>query len=388
MTGRRARRDATLTLLLTLVMAWSMLQLFAVAALAPSIGPELGIGPAALGGAAGAGFAVAAVFSPWAGRLADRWGARTCTAALLVTNALALGLASAARDGLGLACALALGGVAQALANPASNKAVSALFVGGRRAKVIGWKQSGVQLGALVAGVPLVLTAATIGWRAAMASLAVGSLVLALWALVELPRGAERSLAPEAPPTWSQVAPLAFFSVFLGVGVSSVNAHLTLFSTTDLGLSAVQGGALLAVLGAAGVAGRVFWTGRAARSGATPLLAPLAAGAAAGPVLLWASLWWGPLVWLAALVVGGLAVAANAVSMVAVVSGVSPSSVGRASAWVAAGFFTGFAVGPAVLGLVAQAWGYGTAWLWPAVALVCAAAIAARRPWRDRPRGH
>lgn len=372
------------TVLLTLVMAWSMLQLFAVAALAPLMGPDLGIGPTVLGGAVGAGFAVAALLSPWAGRLVDRWGSRRCTVGLLLLVAVALGLLAVSRDGVGLALALVVGGFPQALANPATNKAILASVPAARRPGVIGWKQSGVQVGALVAGLPLVWVATAFDWRTAFAVAAAVALLLAVWALVTLPRSGRSAPASSTTSRSAGVVRLAFFSLFLGVGVSSVNSHLALFSTSTLEVSSVQAGALVAILGAAGVVGRIFWTGRASHWGAATLLAPLAAGAVLGPVLLWASPWVPPLVWGAALVVGGLGVAANAVSMVAVVARSSAASVGRATAVVSAGFFAGFAVGPPVLGVLAEAVSYQQAWWWPGVALMIAAVVMA--PWERKRR--
>src|SRR5699024_12387627 len=126
-----------------------------------------------------------------------------------------------------------------------------------------------------------------------------------------------------------------------GAGVSAVDSHLALCSASTLGVWGVRAGALGAILGAAGVVGRIFWAGRACRWGAGRLLAPLAAGAVLGPVLLWASPWVTSLVWVAALFVGGLGVAANAVSMVSVVARSSAAAVGSATGGLSSGFFAG-----------------------------------------------
>ena len=376
-------RHIVLTVLLTLVMSWSMLQLFAVAALAPMMGPDLGIGPSVLGGAVGAGFAVAALLSPWAGKLVDRWGPRRCTVGLLLLVAVALGLLAVSRGGVGLALALVVNGFPQALANPATNKVILVSVPATRRSGVIGWKQSGVQMGALVAGLPLVWVAMWLGWRVAFVVAAVVAILLAVWALGVLPRG-ER-VGPASPVAWqgAGMVRLAFFSLFLGVGVSSVNSHLALFSTSTLGMSSVQAGALVAILGAAGVVGRIFWTGRASRWGAGRLLTPLAAGAVLGPVLLWASPWVTSLVWVAALFVGGVGVAANAVSMVSVIARSSAAAVGSATAVVSAGFFAGYAVGPPVLGALAEAVSYQQAWWWPGLSLMVAAVVMAPFPRKE-----
>ncbi|MFI6578890.1 MFS transporter [Nocardiopsis sp. NPDC050513] len=375
-------RVGGMTVLLTLVMAWSMLPLFTVAALAPRLRPDLGAGPAELGIAVGAGFAVAAALSPLAGRLTDRWGPRRCTVGLLVLAAAGLGLLSVSQELVTLCLALALSGLPQAFANPVTNKAVLRSVPAERRGGVTGWKQSGVQLGALVAGVPLSLVAAWSGWREAVALAAAVALLLAVWALLALapdaPVGGVRGADAEPPPR-GLVARLAVFSLFLGAGVSSMNAHVGLFAADELGLAPVAAGLVVAVLGVAGVLGRVLWAARAGRRGAFGLLAPLAGGAVLGPALLAAASWVPELVYPAAVAVGGLAVAANAVSMIAVMSAVPGPRAGRATALVSAGFFAGFAVGPGVLGALAETAGYTYAWGWPALALLAAGATAT--PW-------
>ncbi|MEV2275879.1 MFS transporter [Nocardiopsis sp. NPDC049922] len=375
-------RVGGMTVLLTLVMAWSMLPLFTVAALAPRLGPDLGTGPAELGIAVGAGFAVAAALSPLAGRLTDRWGPRRCTVGLLALAAVGLGLLAVSQELVTLCLALALSGLPQAFANPATNKAILRSVPAERRGGVTGWKQSGVQLGALVAGVPLSLIAAWSGWREAVAVAAVVALLLAVWALLTLapdaPGGGARGADAEPLPR-GLVARLAVFSLFLGVGVSSMNAHVGLFAADELGLAPVAAGLVVAVLGVAGVLGRVLWAARAGQRGAFGLLAPLAGGAVLGPALLVAAAWVPGLVYPAAVAVGGLAVAANAVSMIAVMSAVPGPRAGRATALVSAGFFAGFAVGPGVLGALAETAGYTYAWGWPALALLAAGATAA--PW-------
>jgi len=88
------------------------------------------------------------------------------------------------------------------------------------------------------------------------------------------------------------------------------------------------------------------------------LLAPLAAGAIVASLALIAASRWSPVwVWVAVLGIGACAVAANAVSMVTVIAVACPGQVPRDSAVVSAGFFAGFAVGPTLAGLLADAAG-------------------------------
>ncbi|MFF4319344.1 MFS transporter [Streptomyces sp. NPDC001568] len=375
-----------MTALLTCAMGFSMLQLFVLGALGPRLVGEAGISPAVLGLATTIGFGTAAVLSPAGGRIVDRIGPRRSLVTLLLLSAAALALIGAAPGAALLLAAVALGGVPQALANPATNKAVLRSVPPARRAAVTGIKQSGVQLGAFFAGLPLAVLAAGIGWRGAVWTGAGAALLAGLWALRTLPAdppsppaGPRGPLAPRGMVAW-----LAVFSVFLGAGIASVNTYLALFGAQRLGMGPTTAGALVAVLGVAGIAGRIGWS-KAARPGrAERLPGLLACGALVAAALLGGALVAGPLVWVGAVAVGVFAVSGNAVSMVLVVQRAAPGRAGQDSALVAAGFFAGFALGPPLFGLLAQSGRYGAGWLLVAAEFAVAAAVAFAWARRDR----
>ncbi|MDO3384227.1 hypothetical protein QWI17_00060, partial [Gilvimarinus sp. SDUM040013] len=75
--------------------------------------------------------------------------------------------------------ALAFCGVAQALANPATNQAI-AQAVDAPRASLVGIKQAGVQASALLAGLALPVLSQALGWRMALGCWAPLALLLAL----------------------------------------------------------------------------------------------------------------------------------------------------------------------------------------------------------------
>ncbi|MGY4970982.1 MFS transporter [Streptomyces nigrescens] len=375
----RAPGGRSLTVLLTTAMAFSMLQLFVIGALGPRLVGELGISRTVLGLTTTAGFGAAAVLSPMAGRLVDRVGPRRCLIALLLLTAASLALIGAVPGTAVLLLAVALGGVPQALANPATNKVILAAFPAERRAAVTGLKQSGVQCGAFVAGLPLSLLAAGVGWRGAVWAAAATAALAALWAARILP--ADRPSATAGPPgassspreTWR----LAVFSLLLGCGIASVNTYLALFGSQRLGMTPTTAAALVAVLGVAGIGGRVGWSRAAGRPGwAEALPALLAAGAVGAALLLAVALRAQPLVWPAAVAVGSFAVSANAVSMVLVLRKAAPGRAGKDSALVSAGFFAGFAVGPPLFGALVSATGYGPGWLLVATEFAAASAVA------------
>ncbi|WP_449344120.1 MFS transporter [Streptomyces nigrescens] len=360
-------------------MAFSMLQLFVIGALGPRLVGELGISRTVLGLTTTAGFGAAAVLSPMAGRLVDRVGPRRCLIALLLLTAASLALIGAVPGTAVLLLAVALGGVPQALANPATNKVILAAFPAERRAAVTGLKQSGVQCGAFVAGLPLSLLAAGVGWRGAVWAAAATAALAALWAARVLP--ADRPSATAGPPAASssprETRRLAAFSLLLGCGIASVNTYLALFGSQRLGMTPTTAAALVAVLGVAGIGGRVGWSRAAGRPGwAEALPALLAAGAVGAALLLAVALRAQPLVWPAAVAVGSFAVSANAVTMVLVLRKAAPGRAGKDSALVSAGFFAGFAVGPPLFGALVSAAGYGPGWLLVAAEFAAASAVA------------
>ncbi|MCX5107800.1 MFS transporter [Streptomyces sp. NBC_00378] len=368
----------SLTALLTCAMAFSMLQLFLLGALGPRLVDELGISPATLGLTTTIGFGTAAVLSPVGGRIVDRIGPRRSLVALLLVSAGALALIGAASGTGFLLAAVALGGLPQALANPATNKAILAAVVPARRGSVTGMKQSGVQLGAFVAGLPLAALASGVGWRGAVWTASGTALAVAAWAMRALPAdppaketSLRASLVPRGALAW-----LAGFSLLLGSGIASVNTYLALFGVQELGMSPSTAGALVAVLGVAGIAGRVGWSNAARPGRAEWLPGWLAAGAVGAALLLAGALLAHPLVWVAATAVGVFAVAGNAVSMVLVMQRAAPGRAGQDSALVSAGFFAGFALGPPVFGALAEAGRYGPGWLLVAAEFAAAGAVA------------
>ncbi|WP_328941482.1 MFS transporter [Streptomyces sp. NBC_00250] len=376
-----------LTALLTTAMAFSMMQLFLIGALGPRLVDRLGVSETVLGLTTTVGFGTAAVLSPAGGRIVDRIGPRRALVALLAVSASALGLIGAAPGPALLLAAVALGGLPQALANPATNKAILATVPAPKRGSVTGTKQSGVQLGAFAAGLPLAATASVIGWRGAVWLAAGAALVAAGWAWRALPADAPPKGDPALrtpSPAGGLVRRLAAYSFFLGAGIASVNTYLALFGARRLGMGLSAAGALIAVLGVAGIAGRVGWSRAATPARAPWLPGLLASGAVGAALLLAAALRVEPLVWVGALAVGVFAVSGNAVSMVLVMQRSAPGRAGQDSALVAAGFFAGFAVGPPLFGLLAERGRYGEGWALVAVEFAAAGAVAFAWALRDR----
>ncbi|ONI91669.1 hypothetical protein ALI144C_00805 [Actinosynnema sp. ALI-1.44] len=369
-------------------MAFSMLPLFLLGALAPALVAEFGIARPLLGVLVTAGFGVAAVLSLVIGPVVDAVGARRSATALFAVSTVALALFALAPHYAVLVFTVALGGIPQALANPSTNKIIGRSVPQPKRGLVIGVKQSGVQLGAFAAGLPLAGLAEWVDWRLAV-GVAAGLAALATVASALLPADPEPASRPALRVTLSAEPAIWWllgFSVLLGAGISSVNTYSALYATEELELAAQPAAALVAALGVTGIIGRIGWS-RLVSPDRPPaaILGPLSIGAtvAAGALLAAQFLGWG-LAWAGVLGIGAFAVAANAVSMLAVMGLSTPHQTGRNSALVSAGFFGGFTIGPPLFGVAAEFGGYPLGWVLVAVEFTAAGFVVWL--WRRRDR--
>ncbi|MFP8963030.1 MFS transporter [Streptomyces nanhaiensis] len=374
-------------------MGLAMLVLFALGALGPSLLGELGISRSRLGALTALAFGTASVLSLCAGHFTDLMGGRQALVALLATVAAAFALLALGGDPVRLLLALLLAGAAQAFANPATNRLIAVHLPPGRRAAAVGVKQSGVQVGAFAAGLLLPALAAALSWRAALAlvvPVALSAAFLALRLPADRPPAERRAgegrtgegraggFLPGAPNAAARR--LVAYSFGVGAGLACLNTYLPLYAHQELGMGERASGALIAVLGVAGIAARVLWARLSGRFADVSVpLSALAGAAACFVVLMPAAGALTPLVWIGAVGLGGSAVAANAVSMVAVVRGPRFGPTGHASALVSAGFFGGFAAGPLAFGaLVDGTGGYGAGWTMVGAAFLASVLCAVR----------
>ena len=93
-----------------------------------------------------------ALISPSVGTLTDRIGARRATVVTLIASGGALAAMSVSPVFALVAFFALVGGVGQAIANPATNKLISMHVPAGRRGVITGIKQSGVQVGTFLGG--------------------------------------------------------------------------------------------------------------------------------------------------------------------------------------------------------------------------------------------
>jgi len=364
--GSSLWRGLFLRCLLTSAMALPMLIFYAVGTLGPYLIADLSVEPSALGYLTMSAFGFAALLSLWAGALVNRLGSRHSLMVLFCVSALAYGLIGIVPGFWGLASALAVCGIAQAIANPATNLLIAESVAPQQKAAVVGLKQAGVQISALVAGLLLPGIAQLFGWRVALLSV-VPVAVLLVFSVSLIAPG---NIGTSKPMSFALKRPSRVLSLLMtvqlcaGMALSSYVTFLGLYSTAQ-GMSAVLAGGLVAVFGVMGILARVLLTPLGGRMRDESLLlfvllllAALAVWftSQATDQRLWA-------LWLGSIGMGATAVATNAIAMSMLLRDPAFGAPAVASGMLSVGFFSGFAVGPPLFGLLIRAGvGFDVAW--------------------------
>lgn len=215
-----------------------VLPAFLVGALAVQIRADLGIGPAQLGMAAAVLFAVSGILARRLGRLVQRIGAAKGVGASAVLAAIALGGAGLAPSFGFLIAALAVGGLANGLAQPAANLGISRAVSRDRLGLAFGIKQCSIPAAGLIGGLAVPGIALVLGWRYAFALGVVLAAALALWAIYGA-KGSPR-------PTTDAAAPADRGTPRGGLVLLAIGAGLASAAATSMGVflvdSAVQSG--------------------------------------------------------------------------------------------------------------------------------------------------
>lgn len=371
-----------------LALAAGTLATAAPGTLAPELRTAFGFSRTEIGLLTSLVFVGAILSSRRAGRRTDQAGAAPVLAAASVGLAVALVLAAIAPNGRAFMATMLLLGLAYGAVNPPTNVIVAGSLARRRRGFFLSLKQSGVPLGALLAGVLLPPAAVAFGWRAALLLAAAGSLLVAASTVVL--RGAGTSGGADGPhslPPGPRLEALALgFFGFVMAGIQwSFISYLTLFLTQRHGFALSLAGIALGVAQACGAAGRLTWgwlsdvpgrrvtilVGMAMLTSCS--LAALASGV--GGELLW------PIV-----AVSGFAIVGwNGAYHALLADRAGSDRVGRASGDALAVVYAGPVVLPPLIGLGVDATGsWGLSWL-AAAGLVALAAATLRVGLRERP---
>ena len=367
-------------------MAIATFAIIAAGVLAADLIDQFDISRAQVGLLVMANGVLGALMSPVFGRVTDRVGAVRSVVGTLLVGSCTLIAWSVSPTYQILFVAALITGVSNAWGNPSTNALIVDNVPPGQRGVVTGVKQSGVQIGTFLGGLLLPVFAGWWGWRVAMACF----LFIPVTGLIGMigrrdhSRAATRVEAADGQIPKS-VRWIALYGFISGMATSSMIAFLPLFANERLEWSMAAGGSLIALTGLAGIGARVFWPrlsektlghGRTLRILAT---ITTLAGVTLGLISLGRLGSWALIV--AALLIGGGAIAWNAVGMLAVMDFAPSGLVGKGTGLVLFGFLSGLALGPPLMGLsVDQLGTYTPGWFGTAGLLVVSAAISFRVP--------
>ena len=274
-------RDASLPVSLWLggVLVGASLTLVGVAALAPKILDALGLPPTAIGLFSSVVWGSAIVASSVGGPLVARWGAWSVSRVCPLLCAVGV-LAVAAGEPMLFWLGAVLIGLGQGIETPPSSQLLGHHVAPGRRPLWFSLKQSGVQVGAVLASVALPAIALAFGWRVAL--LAVVAALVALAA--SLGRPARRYPAPDPPrgsgtglrmlvDWWRPLSRrpglmrLSLAAACFGATQVCLNSFVVTWGVRERGLDLAAAGWLAATAQGAGLLARPLWGWVAARAG-------------------------------------------------------------------------------------------------------------------------
>src|SRR5215216_2114263 len=374
-------------LLAVAVATAGVLPAFLTGGLVVQIRSELDFGSAALGLAVAVFFAAASLASVIMGRVVERIGAhRGMRLSAVGSAASLLGVALFAGSWRGLVVCLVLGGLANAIAQPATHLSLAREVPAGRQGFSFGIKQAAIPTATLLAGLAVPGIAVTFGWRWAFVGGAALALAVAFLVPAEAAGGVRR--LKEARVKDVRTASLVLLALGIGLG-STAATPLGAFiveSSVAAGMKVGTAGLLLALGSAFSIVVRVAF-GRLAdgmTGGRLRLVAAMLGLGVVGFVLLATGV--DGLLVIGTLLAFGAGWGWPGLFNFAVVL-TNPRAPAAATGITQTGASGGAALGPLVFGLVAEASSYSVAWLVSgAIALVAmvAVVIGRRMLLRDR----
>ena len=376
-------------LLAVAVATVGVLPAFLTGGLAVQIRSELDFGSAALGLAVTVFFISASLASVVMGRVVERIGAHRAMRVSATGSAAALlGVALFAGSWAGLMACLVLGGLANAVAHPATHLSLARKVPANRQGFSFGIKQAAIPAATLLAGLAVPIIAVTFGWRWAFAGGAALALLISFIVPAETlssVRKIKEARAGDVP-----TAPLVLLALGIGLG-SAAATPLGAFiveSSVAAGLRVETAGLMLALGSAVGIVVRVAfgWLADGMGGGRLRLVAAMLGVGVVGFVLLASGS--GGLIVPGTLLAFGAGWGWPGLFNFAVVK-TNPNAPAAATGITQTGASGGAALGPLVFGVVVEAASYEAAWLLcGAIALVALVAILAGRAMilRDRAR--
>lgn len=372
---------------LTLAMVFGGLVRAALPVMSTEIRAEFTLSRSGFGSVLSAYLVALALSAPAVGRMTDAVGGRRALLTRFAAASVGIALVVIAPTAWFLGAAVALTGVGMSAGNPGTNKLIADLVPPGRRGTIMGIKQSGGQLGVLVAGVALPFIAGSWSWRAAIAALLVVPIAGAVLLLAAVPEDPPRRRLREAPQLTQasrrDLRPFFTMAALMGMAIQAAFGFLPLYASERLGMSLPAAGLLAGVVAGTSTLGRIVWgrvTDRADH--VTTPAAILAVTSAFGVAAIALAGAVGPwMVWVGAVALGLSAESWNAVANVILVRTVGPGVAGRASGLLMFVTLLAGAAGPYAFGaLTDSADSYLPAWAAVIVVFLVAAGVAVR--WR------
>ncbi|CAG8998767.1 MAG: hypothetical protein CENE_00727 [Candidatus Celerinatantimonas neptuna] len=363
------------SLLLVFAMGMPMLIFYAIGILGPELIADLGIPKQQLGWLTTSTFGLAAVLSPWAGTAVQRIGTRGSLICLFLLVGLSFLLMAVLPGFTGLVIALLFCGIAQSFANPATNQAIAQCVPPSVKAGIVGIKQSGVQVFALLAGLVVPSVALLWGWRGALAIWMPLALLMAVVVIffVARPTQVTPSRSWKIPPLNKGLSILMAIQLCAGLTLSSFMTYLGVWSG-QFHVSAQTIGAMVSCFGVMGILSRVFLTPLGAKlKDETVLLGSLFVLAiAALAVMQYASTLHHWPLWVGVIGMGLTLVSTNAIAMSMLLSDPQFGQPAPSAAMLSVGFFGGFTFGPPSFGwILTHGHGFSAAWLLLMIILLC-----------------
>jgi MFS family permease len=364
------------------VVTSGVLPAFLTGALSVQIRRDLDFGEAALGAAMACFFAGAAATSAVLGRAAERLGPElSMRLSASLSAASLLVIAVAARSFQSLVIVLAVGGVANALSQPAANLFIARRVDPSRLGIALAVKQASVVGATLLGGLAVPTIALTIGWRWAF----VAGAALAVVGAVAVPHGPDRraSAGVSRPDRSgdSAFAALAVLAAGVGLGAAAAGTLGTFLVNAGVEADLSEGSAGLLVAGGSAtvIVVRLIAGARADRrqGGNLPIVAAMLALGAIGYLLY-------------ATETKAMLIAASPLTFacgwgwpglfnLAVVRA-NPQAPGLASGVTQTGTYIGAVAGPLAFGALAESRSFAAAWsLAAACSLAAAVAMIAGR---------
>ncbi|MEU6202304.1 MFS transporter [Micromonospora musae] len=351
-----------------------VLPVFLVGGLAVQLGEDLSFSPAGLGLVVSVYFGVGALASVPSGALAERYGpAVVARAGILLSTACLLAVATLARSYPVLLGLMAVGGVANALGQLASNAALARHVPPHRQGLSFGVKQAAIPVSTLLAGAAVPTIALTVGWR--WAFVAAGGAALATLLAVPAREGRGSRRAGRTPAGRGTGALVVIgVAATLAAGAANALGTFVVDSAAGRGLAPALAGLTLTLGSAVCVVARIGsgWLADRRSGGHVAVIAAMLLVGAGGLGLLAVG-------GVAPLVVGvvlgfGLGWAWPGLLNFAVVR-LHPQAPAAATSITQTGVYAGGCLGPLGLGAMAARLGYPAMWGTAALSMLVAAAL-------------